>query len=877
MIKLIQYGRKTTSHKKLLYYLILVLIGECLCDIAWILHITKYYYVPLIPFELDICIIRISWAFCIIEYFALSLFIKTITKCERQLNFIDRILLIINIIGAGYYLYLALFNYNITSHHERPLLEMLGMKFITLYMFIVIIPTIYFTLKTIKKNNLPKILQDQLKIFLYYIVIPKLILEFFNQNPSIFLWPFFNPIVTPGNYTSLSISTILMAYAIYFSAKRMMGLRFLNFAPHVETSQQPFNFINDFKLILEQLGLVIDLSELKHITRQFFANDFNVSANKVNLYIRSSNKDEINEEEQYIVQKTEKFITSHIKETTSVGILLRHSKILIKDELEFTYFYENKPDYKIAIDFLKEINADIFIPIFEKQTVTGYIIIDKEARKQLYTAIERDEMLVFVSYLGNIINLLRQRNLDTLLIQEKELKEELYIKHQEINQYKESIRSFLRTSQERKIGIIFYKNKRFVFGNQAARELIPFNINHDEGHPLSKYFRDVVHHVQQYKSAQSIITRNVEGKKLVIAGIPSLEDNYTLITVYYPEITDIIKQQIDLLKNPSEWDYLLYLETTPSGQLINQLIPGSGEHLLNFKIDLLKTALHKKTPLLMMPQKDLLPTVEIIHKIGLKQTLHIIKLITPEKNNDIAIKLFGFDDPLKISRHESLLEKYTTSATIYIENIEFLNLETQLYLAEFLRYGFFHVYKGDRKITSSARIVCSTQKNIEYLIAQGQLLPVLCNELNKMTLTFPSLHQLPTQELHDLADKYAEQTIPEKTLSPLLQLNAKEKDIIISQNPTSLYEFKERINTVLAAKNHDKKGNQAILHNHIMTHNDPQLLEATRRGKYALKDPHIMSYLWNTFKNQTKIAMLLGVNRSSVNRRCKEYNLTEEE
>ena len=45
-------------------------------------------------------------------------------------------------------------------------------------------------------------------------------------------------------------------------------------------------------------------------------------------------------------------------------------------------------------------------------------------------------------------------------------------------------------------------------------------------------------------------------------------------------------EQIDLLKDPSKWDYLLYLETTKSGQLINQLIPGSGENLLNYKINL---------------------------------------------------------------------------------------------------------------------------------------------------------------------------------------------------------------------------------------------------------------------------------------------------
>jgi DNA-binding protein Fis len=54
---------------------------------------------------------------------------------------------------------------------------------------------------------------------------------------------------------------------------------------------------------------------------------------------------------------------------------------------------------------------------------------------------------------------------------------------------------------------------------------------------------------------------------------------------------------------------------------------------------------------------------------------------------------------------------------------------------------------------------------------------------------------------------------------------------------------------------------------------DPELIEAARLGKHALRDPKIMGQLWATFKNQNQIATFLNVNRSSINRRCKEYNL----
>ena len=52
------------------------------------------------------------------------------------------------------------------------------------------------------------------------------------------------------------------------------------------------------------------------------------------------------------------------------------------------------------------------------------------------------KMLVFTTYLGNIITVLKYSNVEAMHQIHKELMEELYHKHQEINQYKESIRFF---------------------------------------------------------------------------------------------------------------------------------------------------------------------------------------------------------------------------------------------------------------------------------------------------------------------------------------------------------------------------------------------------------------------------------------------------
>ncbi|GAG16170.1 unnamed protein product, partial [marine sediment metagenome] len=261
----------------------------------------------------------------------------------------------------------------------------------------------------------------------------------------------------------------------------------------------------------------------------------------------------------------------------------------------------------------------------------AYFIVENHARKrEFYGTVERDEMIIFASYVNHIITLLQSKNIDALMQQEKELQEELYSKIQQINQYKNTIQSFIRHNKEKKIGIIFYKNRRFVFGNKEAKELIKININYHEGHSLTKSIKKIVQLVEQYKIPHRCLVKDVKNNTLVLSGVPNLEKNNVIIATYYPEVTDLLTNQIDLLKDPTKWDYLLYLESTKPGKLINQLIPGSGEQLLNFKIRLLKTALGKKATLLKIPEQDLLPTVEIVHHISLRDHLQIVALNHPE-------------------------------------------------------------------------------------------------------------------------------------------------------------------------------------------------------------------------------------------------------
>lgn len=865
---LVLQGWQKTSAFKPLIFIILVLISAIFVDLAWVVWLCRKLFFPNMDYKIVLFLIRVSWAFSICQYQGLALFVESLIEKDYKLSPQQKFFVPISSCFAIFFIIMAFLQF--TSPFNRPDYEYTMQKISTLYelgplMFI----TLLITIRKIYLSNLPKILKKQLKIIIKYLIAPYIVLDFIQ------VYPFSFTTSGTGNFASLALSSALITYAIFYCSRKVMGLRFLNFHNHVQSSRR-FNFINDFKQVLEQLSLVTSITELGHITQQFFKDAFGVPPGRISLYVRHLEGHE--HDENYELNPVEIAVENFIAEQSDKPALAitRQSKILISDEVTFNNFYEENRHSKELEQFLNQISADIFMPIFKQETIIGYIIIDRDAReRQVYSNVERDEMMVFASYLGNIINLLSNRNLNMLVQKEKEMKEELYSKHQEINQYKESIRSFLRDSQQRKIGIIFYKNRRFTLGNKEAKELIGININAQEGHPLSQALQKIAHQTEQYKISQTIFTKDINGNSLVLSCIPNLEDNNLIIMIYYPEISDIIKKQIDLLRNPSEWDYLLYLETTKTGQLINQLIPSNGELLLNFKIELLKLALSKKALLIEMAEEDLLATVELLHHISLREALHVLKLQNPCKGPEMAIKLFGINPIFGKTSEKPLLSSLDANGTLFIQNVEHLDLETQEHVAEYIRYGFYHVFKSEQKISSNVRIICSTNQNLKLLAQEGRFSANLLNELKKATIFMPSLLNLPEEEICELAEGYSQQALTTQEFTNFLGLTTKDKTHLSSQRPTSLVKFKAQVLQLLQQKSKNQNIVEDLSFDQGIKPSNPQLIQAARLGKKALKDQAVMKFLWGNFKNQNQIATFLGVNRSSVNRRCKEYSLID--
>lgn len=853
-----------------LIFLSIILISSILMNSAWILKFIRLLWFPSFDFRIYLFWLRIAWGFLVIQYQALALFIESLVEKKYAFKLHQKIFCTLSAIIFLCIVSIAVLNFNCLNSYDRPAIEWTMLYVATVYvLFPLALSSIFFAVRTTRKVAIPRVLRKQLKLFLQYVFVPYWFLDFLQVIPA-----GFSPTSITSSYTFTSISNILLTFAVYLCARKIIGLRFLNLHNAIRSPARVI-FMQDFKHILEQLSYVTNASELRHITQGFFKELFNIPLGKTRLYVRKTQAHGnlcVNDHDGSDSSLVEAFIGVHDE---PVSNFIKQSKILIYDEVAFSNFYEEIPERNAVLSFMEEINADIFLPIYEKNNLVAYIIIERYAHfNSFYSHIEQDEMLIFARYLGNIINLLQNKSLSSLAQQTKDLQEELYRKHQEINQYKESIRSFLRTNKQEHIGIIFYKNRKFIFGNQAAKELASININAQPGHPFTKKIKNLAQLVETYKAPQTVYANDAQGNQLILAGVPHLDSNHVIILIYYPEVSDVLKKQISLLQDPSEWDYLLYLETTQSGKLINQLIPGSGQVLLKFKIELLKLALSKKAILLDLPHEDLIAAAEILHHISLREKIHVLDLNAPVKEFDIAIKLFGINPIFAGNKNnEKPLLSALDGGTLFIKNIHLLDFESQEYLADFIHHGLYRIFKSDQKVAGNVRIICSSNQNLHNLVQEGKFSKVLFAELKHTTVVMPCLLTLPDEELLDLAQGFSEQAIKTQTFEHLLALSDQDKNKLIINRPSSLNELKNKVQQILIKKSKQNDVYQETTFNPAYQVTDPELAAAARLGKQALKDEKIMTMLWNKFKSQNKIATFLDVNRSSINRRCKKYNL----
>ncbi|MDP3788044.1 MAG: sigma 54-interacting transcriptional regulator [Candidatus Chromulinivorax sp.] len=862
----IKHNNVAQKHHHAFSIILVIVISMLVENLGWIIKLCyKLEYIPTEYKKTISCFAIIAWISNIILYQALGLFIENIVEKKFSFKWHQKIISLSNALFITIFTHSSL---NFIYGNSSWISIHTAYKIAVIYRYFIILPSIIIALQKLYAHDIPAILKKQLTIFLNYIIFPILFSEIVECIP------FYSLQGATADTAGLisTIRVILTVIAIIFCSRNLMRFRIFNFSKKVYN--QSNSLLNGtLKDTIEALSLAKTPQELTFISQTFFKENFKISIENVCLNFRYK-QENCNSKDDNFCNLTSNTIESFINKEDQAIELLREYRILVADEIMFDAYYATDTNQQTLVQFLQNINNEIFLPMYDKNTIIAYLTIKRSAHHKFYSHAEQNQIIIFGTYLASAINIMHNNNTATLLHENKKVKEELYLKHQEINQYKESIKHLLKQKSNTQVGILFYKDNRFTIGNEVAQNLLPINLNQQSKHPATITMTKLAEQVESFRTMQSRFLYDNNNKQLMVTAVPHLDyRGGVILTIHYPDTSDIIKTHIDKLQDPSQLDYLLYLETTKSGKLINQIIPSNSEILLNFKLQLLEIALNKKATLLQSHSDDLLSIVEIIHHVSLRHTLHVLDLKPTSSTHDLAIKLFGLNPLLTHDQEDGLLKKLDQKGTLFIKNIELLDLDTQNKLAEFIRYGVFTIFKSEQRISSDVRIICSVSQNPQTLIEQNKLSVALYKEVAETTLSMPSLLTMDEKELQELIDGFAHQAVESSNFSTLLQISKKDKEQLIDRRPASLQEFKSKIQHLLTQKSKDYQ----IFHE---THFDPEfnitnpkLLKAANLGKHALKDSEMMSMLWGQFQCQNRIAQFLGVNRSSVQRRCKEYNL----
>jgi transcriptional regulator of aromatic amino acid metabolism len=632
--------------------------------------------------------------------------------------------------------------------------------------------------------------------------------------------------------------------------------------------------VHQLKTSVDTLANSTSVEELGHIVQAFFNRTYNIPTRHTSLHIRRSDKNPAVYAHSALEHTVEQFFTTLEPQTHA---LIEQTKILSYDEINFDQFYEHSSNFDPIISLLDTIGADIFIPIYLKRKMIAYIIIKRNARdtNTYYTDAELHEMLLFASYLSNIIAGLQHHNFEKIAQHSKALRDMLHTKNQEIALFKESIRTCVNHKAHTAPGIILYHNRRFTFENQRAHQLIDIDPNEQIAHPLAQKLKQLVLDVYRYKTAQAALITTQDEKRILLNATQHIDTSDIIITVEHPDISDILLTSPHKIESSLLWEYILHLETTSAGKILHELIPSGSQRMVELKIELMRASICNKPLMIELPTDDAFSVATTIHMISKRTKIHTINLESEQRHEEIRTLLFGKNPLLEdTNRERCLLEALHGIGTLHIHNPHLLSNATQLELAEFLKTGYYTPSKSDTQMISDTRIIFTTDKPILDLVQSNALIPELYTHINSHILMIPPLTDIPQEELLRLIEGIWSQLIHDKPYNQMLAINEYEKTRIMKKNCVSIYALKIKLQHLLAEKMRRVASNEPAegdLGAQSVEHET--LGKIAELGKHALKDPELMTTLWNTFKSQNKIATLLKVNRSSVNRRCKEYNL----
>ncbi len=124
---LIFYSWNKPKINKLISLLIVIIFSSMFINFTWIFNTARNLFFNSIDPRICFLLIRLSWVTAIIQFQVLGLFLENLTEKKIYLKHINKIFIAVNSIICLYFLYQAIFDFNIYTNSSRSPLEKLMM------------------------------------------------------------------------------------------------------------------------------------------------------------------------------------------------------------------------------------------------------------------------------------------------------------------------------------------------------------------------------------------------------------------------------------------------------------------------------------------------------------------------------------------------------------------------------------------------------------------------------------------------------------------------------------------------------------------------------------------------------------------------------
>lgn len=242
-------------------------------------------------------------------------------------------------------------------------------------------------------------------------------------------------------------------------------------------------------------------------------------------------------------------------------------------------------------------------------------------------------------------------------------------------------------------------------------------------------------------------------------------------------------------------------------------------------------------------------------------------------------ELFGHEKGAFTGATDKKLGKFETAdgGTLMLDEIGEMSASIQ---AKFLRVLEGHPFErvgGSKPIKVNVRVIAATNRDLEQAVQQGTFRKDLYFRLKVVEIDVPALRKR-REDVPEIADYFLNKFCTELGKRPKRFSSAALERMKHYRWPGNVRELKNVIERAVVLSNHDTIDAEELALSNLRSASETNLEIETEAGfepvsLEEMERRHILNVLNSTTWNKSKTATILGVERSTLDRKIKRYDL----